>query len=253
MENVDNSQNLVKTSIDGVMSDNAKSNLIMTHEIGSRVVPVLGDPVPENCKDGFGTWEAPKKECTLCVYSAMCFCRKTDTRPEILTESKLVRRKKSTEKSKDTMKTQESELETKSIDNETSSSHKKTAEDKKFNPFKRGSGKRVFHDFLLELGRRGISHGTDEELYALAKEWKFELDPAKKPFICNSAWFYDAKRHEFKPYNETYKDIWGFINFDYTKQTYGIDASTGNTYNIDVAKIRAFLGLPVEVTNEQTT
>jgi len=89
------------------LTDDEKSVAIMTCDVGVRTVPVILQLVPNDCREGFGTWTATKSECVMCPFVAACFCRSTNTPPRAIQAAKRnATRKPRTTKESTKMETQ---------------------------------------------------------------------------------------------------------------------------------------------------
>ena len=168
------------------MTPEKKSKLIVKAELGTRTIPVLEDPVPEYCEDGFGTWDPRKKSCLPCQYIPICFCRATDTEP-------LIAEIGMTKTTKD----------------------KTTAADpwsvsKDVNPFRRNSTNWVAINAVVEMARRGLESFTQASLAELVETMKYKPRPGNEFWWNQALKAYDPA-YQDKPTTKKHKEFFGLI------------------------------------------
>lgn len=184
-----------------------KIEALNLHEIGARDVPISGDSVPEDCFSGFGTWHPTKRECVICPYVPLCFCKATDTTPPVM-ENAMKRAEKAPDPTFDPIPTS-----------------------KKINPFRKNSYYWSGIVLLIELVRRGISRVTQEEMYNIAKELGLKFKPE------HPEWWYhdfmqvldDSRVH--KKRDERMQPFFGTVT------QVGDQPSMTRTWDINVARI----------------
>jgi hypothetical protein len=210
------------------LSREQKNELIMTHEIGSRTLPVLNTPVPENCKEGYGTWSPIKTECVTCAHVSMCFCRATDTPAKLIEQAKATNARRTRAK------------EGKSVNIESQNSSTPKAEKNPLNPFRRGSSKHSVRAVILAMAKEGITTTDDDAIHAYAEKLGVPLDRAKNSSM-HVLYEYDKSLWPLEKASEEAKPLHGLIWYKLSDGETP-DHAKNNSYELDATAIVKLLG-----------
>lgn len=180
------------------MTEEEKSNAIMTAEKGVMRVPIYNQPVPPACLGGFGTWSPIKPECVLCPFVASCFCRATDTPPRVISIQKKTGKRAKKEKSMSD-----------ASDGTTSSV---PVAKNPMNPFRRGTDKQIVRDVILAFVAQGESKADTQALYQKAEELGYSVD-TKKDIFMHVLWEYDPRLWPIEKASDTAKSLHGLVRF----------------------------------------